>query len=112
MTVARYPDPGGLAGDRERLQHAVHFATAQRAHAAHLLYQRARQTSDAQVRLFLAIDAFEEKMTATEDTIGWLLALHDWIPGLPDRSLYKLLDRINVNPRAEDRAWPPAISSV
>jgi len=95
-----YPDPGGIASDRERIQFAVGFATAQRARSARRIYDAASEPQPLDDLLFLAIDAFEEKMHVTEDTLGWLSALTRWIPD--GRNLFPLLDSVRVE-RKEGR---------
>lgn len=100
MKWHRYPDPGGIGSDRDRLQFAVHFATTQRAFGAARIYSvAAEDLTEAQLQ-FLAIDAFEEKMHGVEDTLGWIHALRLWIPD-DGRSLFPLLDSVRLE-REED----------
>jgi hypothetical protein len=96
MNWCRYPDPGGLDSDRERLNFAVHFATAQRARTLRRIYEAARDDASPDELLFMAVDALEEKMTAIEDTIGWIAALRAWLPST-GRTLFPLLDRVEVH---------------
>ena len=94
MDWHRYPDPGGIDSDRERLQFAVGFATAQRARTAQRTYDAANSAESVEDLIFLAVDAFEEKMQAVEDTLGWLWALDQWIP--EGRNLFPLLDAVRL----------------
>lgn len=100
-----YPDPGGLRSDKLRLEHAVHFATAQRVHTStHIRNDAGRDDLSEDELLYLAVEAFEEKMTATEDTLGWVLVLNDWMAGTKGHSLYELIDRVQMRPGDEERA--------
>ena len=100
MNWSRYPDPGGLDSDRERLNFAVYFATGQRAYTLRRIYESVRDDAEPEELLFLAVDAMEEKMTAIEDTLGWVHALRVWVPST-GRTLARLLDNVMVNPVLE-----------
>lgn len=99
MDWSRYPDPGGVGSDRERLEFAVHFATTQRASSAARVYNAVGANPTEHELHFLAVDAFEEKMQAVEDTLGWIHVLRTWVPD--GRSLFKALDRVRVEREEE-----------
>ena len=43
----------------------------------------------------MAVNAFKEFMTSTEDLLGWLFALQEWQSGEAESSLFILLIRLN-----------------
>jgi hypothetical protein len=83
------------------LANAAHFMTGQRAFVAKLvpindiLEKLPQQELD-----FLALQAFSEFMTATEDLIGWVSVLRQWNP-VEEYSLFQLLDSVWVGPELE-----------
>lgn len=100
-----YPDNGYQYEDASMLRNAVHFVTARRAHAAAtVLGQLDDDDLNDQVLAFLTLQAYQERMTATEDTLGWLFVLRDWVPGMVEHSLVFLLDRVKVGGRKHSEA--------
>ena len=95
----RYPDNGELLEDASILRNAVYFATAQRASVGYRILDRLVDPTDepsSDLLSFLAVDAFTAEMSSTEDLLGWLFVLRDWQPGDPRKSLFPLLDYVQV----------------
>lgn len=90
-----YPDSGNPLEDAAVLRNAVYFSTAERAYSANLILEQNLGVNIMVLR-FLAIKAFEEFVTTTEDMTGWLFALKEWQPGNAEFSLCILLNRIQV----------------
>lgn len=105
MLDLSYPDSGHPLEDASILRNAVYFSTAERAYSAELILKQPMNVNQL-VLDFLAVRAFEEFMTSTEDLIGWFFALQEWKPGNAEYSLYILLDKIQVgrNQYREDNA--------
>ncbi len=55
--------------------------------------------------MYFAVDAFAQYVVSLEDMLGWLLVLRDWLPGTPDRSLFALLDTVQVGRRTKEVDW-------
>jgi hypothetical protein len=102
MSEILYPDNGEPFEDAAVLRNAVHFSTAARAHSAQLILQQSLGISQRELN-FLAVKAFAEFMTSTEDMLGWLFALKDWQPGNAEFSLLLLLNDIKVGYQNEKR---------
>ena len=84
------------------LKNAVEFTTSLRAFMAMVPPLDVLKKMN-QVQLdYLAVHAFSEFVTATEDVLGWIEALRKWKPS-EDFSLYHLLDKINVDPKLEKK---------
>ena len=90
-----YPDSGSPFEDAAILKNSVYFSTAARAHSAQLVLNQSLGVSQLELS-FLAVEAFREFMTSTEDMLAWLFALQEWKPGNAEFSLLLLLDRIKV----------------
>ena len=83
------------------LANAAQFTTAQRAFVAKLIPTTDILDKFPQQELdFLAIQAFSDFMTATEDLLGWVAVLREWDPA-DDYSLFEGLDRVRVVPDLE-----------
>lgn len=95
MNGIQYPDSGHPLEDASILRNAVYFSTAERAFSAELILKQPLNVSQ-RILDFLAVRAFEEFMTSTEDILGWLFALQEWQPGNAEHCLYILLDDIQV----------------
>jgi hypothetical protein len=93
-----YPDNGSPLEDASVLRNAVYFSTAQRAYSAEIILGQSLSVNQTNLN-FLAVRAFEEFMTSTEDLLGWLFVLEEWQPGTPYNSLFILLDKIGVGKR-------------
>lgn len=79
------------------LRNGATFTTAQRAFVARLLAPPTLEALPEEIRCFLAVEAFEQYMVSTEDTLTWLYALSEWeIGGPPKRSLFARLDSIRI----------------
>jgi hypothetical protein len=95
------PQYSAILNNEAVLTNAAHFMTGQRAFAAKLvpindiLEKLPQQELD-----FLALQAFSEFMTATEDLIGWVSVLRKWNPA-EEYSLFELLDSVWVGPELE-----------
>jgi hypothetical protein len=83
------------------LTNAAQFTTAQRAFVANLIPTTDILDKWPQQELdFLALQAFSEFMTATEDLLGWVAVLREWHPD-DDYSLFRLLDSVRVGQQLE-----------
>jgi hypothetical protein len=101
----RYPDEGNLFEDASILRNAVAYSTTQRAVMAGLILdQPLEELASEPLNLGLLVtEAFAAQMAATEDTLGWLLVLERWAPGDARRSLFPLLNSVEVDRGEEDR---------
>ena len=106
MLEIRYPDSGQRYEDANVLRNAVVFGTTLRARSASRILAEPFDEHDELDRAAVAVDAFEHFVVATEDTLGWLFALHGWEPGTAENCLFALLDRVQVGRGqwSEDRA--------
>lgn len=95
MLDLSYPDSGNPLEDASILRNTVYFSTAERVYSSELILKQPLNVNQL-VLDFLAVRAFEEFMTSTEDMIGWLFTLQEWKPGNAEYSLYILLDKIQV----------------
>jgi hypothetical protein len=95
MNNILYPDSGNPLEDASVLRNAVYFSTEERAYSAQLILQKPLNVNQREID-FLVIRAFEEFMTSTEDSIGWLFTLEKWQPGNAEFCLFLLLDKIKV----------------
>jgi hypothetical protein len=83
------------------LTNAAQFTTAQRAFVAKLIPRTDILDKFSQQELdFLALQAFSEFLTATEDLLGWVAVLRKWDPA-DDFSLFEQLDKVRVGPDLE-----------
>ncbi len=89
-----------LLTNQNVLSNAVDFTTAPRAYLARLAPVDTLADLPQREREYLALYAFSEFMTATEDLLGWVAVLKDWDPN-DDYSLFNLLDRTRVEPGLE-----------
>ena len=89
------------------LRNAVVFTTAQRATAADRLLIALQAQDDELERAFLAVDALQQMIQTSEDTLGWMFVLHGWkrAEGLK-KTLFALLDtvRVGASPWTEEDA--------
>jgi hypothetical protein len=102
-----YVDLGGRFDDRNVLRIAAGFTTAQRVEVAHNLLARVELTSEPTRLAFLAIEALERFVLATEDALGWFFTLLGWEPGAGlEKTLFAQLDTVQVgrDPWNEERA--------
>ena len=102
-----YVDLGGRFDDRNVLRIAADFTTAQRVEVARDLLARIETTSEPRRLAFLAIEALERFVLATEDVLGWFFALVGWKPGAGlEETLFAQLDTVQVgrDPWDEERA--------
>ena len=95
MKKILYPYSGSPFDDAAILRNAVDFSTASRAHSAYLVLHQALGANQQELS-YLAVEAFAEFMTSTEDMLGWLFVLENWQPGTAEFSLLLLLDEIAV----------------
>lgn len=91
-----YPREDSGLDDLALLVGAIGFSTAQRAFEAESLFERDVSGLSKMEAAFLAVTAFGQRVTSTEDALGWMFALRDWQPGTAKGSLLYLLNRINV----------------
>lgn len=96
-----YPRDNIHFDDAAIIRNAVNFATAQRAFEAASILRQPIEGLDALHRAFLLVAAFEAEMEATEDTLGWLFALREWQPGIAQKSLLALVDRVQIRVRGD-----------
>jgi hypothetical protein len=98
MDSAQY---SAILNNEAVLTNAAHFMTGQRAFVAKLVPIHDILEKLPQLELdFLALQAFSEFMTATEDLIGWVSVLRKWNPA-EEYSLFELLDSVWVGPELE-----------
>lgn len=75
---------------------AISFSTGQRAFEAESLFRRDSASLSQAEAAFLSVTAFGQRVTSTEDALGWMFALREWRPGTARGSLLYWLNRINV----------------
>lgn len=93
-----YPDEGHPLDDRSILRNAATFTSAQRTRSPfRIVTEEPLEELSPDHRALIAVDAFASFVLSTEDAIGWLLVLEKWAPGSVERSLFALLDKVNVN---------------
>jgi hypothetical protein len=90
-----YPDNGNPLEDAAVLRNAVYFSTAQRAFTTESLL-RQPMGANQEILNYVTLNAFESFMTSTEDLLGWLFALKEWQPGTAEKSLFILIDKIQI----------------
>ena len=98
----RSSEYAALLNNESVLTNAVEFATAHRVFVANLVPTGNLTQLDQPQLDFLALFAFSEFMTATEDLLGWVSVLKEWDP-TDDYSLFKLLDKVKVGPDLETK---------
>jgi hypothetical protein len=90
-----YPDNGNPLEDASVLRNAIYYSTSQRAFTVEILLRQPLGANQETLN-YTALTAFESFMVSTEDLLGWLFTLKEWQPGTPDKSLFILLDSIQV----------------
>ena len=90
-----------MLNNRAVLLNAVEFTTARRAFEAQITVDMLEGATPSTIE-FLSVRAFSEFVTSTEDALGWVWVLKEWDPN-DDYSLYKLLDKTDVNPSVENK---------
>ena len=90
-----------ILNNKAVLANAAQFTTAQRAFIAKLIpITDILDQFPQQILDFLALQAFSEFITATEDLLGWIAVLREWNPA-DDYSLFEQLDKVMVGPKLE-----------